>query len=218
MSDSAAAAGSPPAASIPPGWYDDGTGSGQKRWWSGVEWTEHVAAPYSAAAVRPPLPADKPVYSVWIWLIVLLPLLVYCSFFLWQPNFAYLGQLSSPGSVATIYSSMFSSLLSPGYFVILFLSWAIYALTAVSAWRDVVWLRAQGVVRPFSWPWVFLGGLVYLIGRSVIVYRVARPRGRAPIWLSIAVIAFGFVISIVWTAILTSSMLSNLPIYDGQYS
>jgi hypothetical protein len=208
-----------PAAATPPGWYDDGSGSGRMRWWSGVEWTEHVAAPSAAGRpVRPALPSDRPVYNVWIWLIVLLPLLSYASLLLWRPNFDYLGAVSAPGSVASAYSSMYSSILSPGYFAILFLGWIVYGLTAVFAWRDVVWLRAQGVVRPFSWPWVFLGGVVYVIGRSVIVHRVAKPRGRAPIWVLIAVIAFGFLISIVWTGMMMSSIMSHLPSYSGQYS
>jgi hypothetical protein len=208
MSDSSAA----PAA-IPPGWYDDG--SGRMRWWSGVEWTEHAAAPYTTARpVRPALPPERPVYGVWIWLIVLLPLLSYGSFFFWQPSFDYLSDPSSLSSVTSVYSSI----LTPGYFVIIFLGWIIYGLTAVSAWRDVVWLRAQGVVRPFSWPWVFLGGLVYVIGRSVIVYSVAKPRGRAPIWVLIAVIVVGLIISMVWTFSLMAGIMSNIPVYDGQYS
>jgi len=208
----------PAAAAVPPGWYDDGTGSGQQRWWSGVEWTEHVATP--TVIVRPLLPADRPVYSVWIWLIVLLPLLSLGSFFLWQPNFGY---LSDPASVATPgYESRYlSSMFTPGYFVILGLSFVSYGLTALFAWRDSIWLRAQGVVRPFSWPWVFIpsyGGLVYVIGRSVIVRRVAAPRGLAPIWVLIAVVVLGFVVAIVWTVSLMSGMLSHLPDYSSYSS
>ncbi|MES1170540.1 MAG: DUF2510 domain-containing protein, partial [Leifsonia sp.] len=98
MSDTSAA-----ASAVPPGWYDDG--SGRMRWWSGVEWTEHVASPYAAAGTaRPALPADRPVYNVWIWLIVLLPLLIFAAFFLWQPNFDYLKQISSPDNVGAAYS------------------------------------------------------------------------------------------------------------------
>ena len=205
----------PAAAAVPPGWYDDGTGSGQQRWWSGVEWTEHVATP--TVIVRPLLPADRPVYSVWIWLIVLLPLLSLGSFFLWQPNFDY---LSSPGSLATPgYESRYlSSMFTPGYFVLLFGGWILYGLTAVFAWRDAVWLRKQGVVRPFAWPWVFLYSPAYVIGRSVIVRRVAAPRGLAPIWVLIAVVVLGFVVAIVWTVSLMSGMLSNLPDYSSYSS
>jgi len=157
------------------------------------------------------------VYSVWIWLIVLLPLLSLGSFFLWQPNFDY---LSSPGSLATPgYESRYlSSMFTPGYFVILFGGWILYGLTAVFAWRDAVWLRKQGVVRPFAWPWVFLYSPAYVIGRSVIVRRVAAPRGLAPIWVLIAVVVLGFVVAIVWTVSLMSGMLSHLPDYSSYSS
>jgi len=205
----------PAASAVPPGWYDDGTGSGQQRWWSGVEWTEHVATP--TVIVRPLLPADRPVYSVWIWLIVLLPLLSLGSFFLWQPNFDY---LSDPASVATPgYESRYlSSMFTPGYFVLLFGGWILYGLTAVFAWRDAVWLRKQGVVRPFAWPWVFLYSPAYVIGRSVIVRRVAAPRGLAPIWVLIAVVVLGFVVAIVWMVSLMSGVLSHIPDYSSYSS
>jgi hypothetical protein len=204
MSDTSAA-----AAPIPPGWYDDGTGTGQTRWWSGAEWTEHVAAPYSTAPARPALPADRPVYSVWIWLIVLLPLLTYGSFFLWQPNFSYL----SGGTFSS--SDYLSSVLTPGYFAIIGSGWIVYGLSAVFAWRDVVWLRAQGVVRPFAWPWVFLSSLAYVIGRAVIVRRVAAPRGLAPIWVLIAVFVTGLIVSSLWSFSLMAGMLAQLPSYTG---
>lgn len=39
----------------PPGWYPDG--SGQRRWWDGNQWTEHVE-PAQAAEQVPPAPAQ----------------------------------------------------------------------------------------------------------------------------------------------------------------
>jgi len=219
MSDTTAAAASP--AQIPPGWYDDGTGTGHMRWWSGAEWTEHVAAPvaatYAAAPVRPVLPAGTPIYSVWIWLVVLLPLVSYVSFLFWQPSFDYLGSndaLSNPAR----FQAEYQSLLTPGYFVSLFLGWVIYGLGVVFAWRDVVWLRKQGVVRPFHWAWTFLLSWVYIIGRSVIVYRVAAPRGRAPIWVLIGVVVVSFVVAIAWTVSIMSGMFSHLTDYSSTYS
>jgi len=199
----------PAPAAVPPGWYDDGTGTGRLRWWSGVDWTEHVAAPYAGAApVRPALPADRPIYNVFIWLIVLMPLAIYGLFFTWQPNF----DLSSPRELANPFW-----ILTPGYFLIIGAGWLMYALSALFAWRDVVWLRAQGVVRPFAWPWIFLYSPVYVIGRSVIVHRVAAPRGRAPIWVLIGVIAAGLLVSILWSVVLFSGIMTHLPDV-GSYS
>jgi hypothetical protein len=202
----------PSAAAIPPGWYDDGTGSGRMRWWSGTDWTEHVAGGSSNAPARPALPADRPVYGVWIWLIVLLPLLSSVSLLFYRPNFDYL----STGSLSSrVYPT---SMFTPAYFLIALLGWAVYGASVFFAYRDVVWLRKQGVVRPFHWAWTFLLSWVYVIGRSVIVHRVAAPRGRVPIWVLIVVIVTRFVIAIAWTVTLMTGVMAHLPTYSGPYS
>jgi len=216
MSDTTAPAGSTPPTNIPPGWYDEGTGSGQMRWWSGAEWTEHVAVPAAGpgamiAPVRPALPADRPVYSVWIWLIVLLPLLSYISVLFYRPDFSYLSSSDYLNDPQAFQAHYFASIFTPGYVVLLLSGWLSYGLMVVFAWRDVVWLGKQGVVRPFHWAWTFLNAWVYIIGRSVIVYGVARPRGRAPIWVFIAVTVLGFVISLIWTITLMGGMMSHIP-------
>jgi len=206
----------PPPTNIPPGWYDEGTGSGLMRWWSGAEWTEHVAAPAAgpgamAAPVRPALPADRPVYSVWIWLIALLPLLTYISFLFYRPDFSYFSSADSLNDPMAFQARYMAEVFSPAYVVVLLTSWLSYGLMVVFAWRDVVWLRKQGVVRPFHWAWTFLNSWVYIIGRSVIVYGVARPRGRAPIWVLIAVAVVGFTVSIIWTVSIMGGILSHVP-------
>ncbi|HEY4225733.1 MAG TPA: DUF2510 domain-containing protein [Pseudolysinimonas sp.] len=207
-----------PAAAIPPGWYADTTVPGQLRWWNGTEWTEHVSAPYSTAPqARQTLPPGRPIYSVFIWLIVLLPLASIGFLFAWQPDFSSLSSLSTDPTAAA--TAPLTSLFTPGYFLIVLGGLVIYGLNAVFAWRDVVWLRKQGVERPFAWPWIFLYSPVYVIGRSVIVRRVAAPRGLAPIWVYIAVIVVGFIASIAWTALLLSQIATELPTLDpGQYT
>jgi len=174
------------------------------RWWSGADWTEHVAAPYSmGAAVRPALPADRPVYSVFIWLVVLLPLLSVVALLFYRPNVDY---LSSGSLSSSVYPA---SMFTPAYFLIGLLGWAVYGASVFFAYRDVVWLRKQGVVRPFHWAWTFLLSWVYVI---------AAPRGRAPIWVLIVVIAVSFAIWIGWTVNLMSGMMAHLPGYTGSYT
>jgi hypothetical protein len=225
MTDPAASSAAATPASIPPGWYADHTVAGLMRWWDGANWTEHTApstaAPgsatspansgygtvYTAVPERPTLPADRPVYSVFIWLIVLLPLVSIAGIFAWQPHVDI-----SSGALATHPMSIYSSMFTPGYFVLVLTGWVGYALTAVFAYRDVAWLRRQGVVRPFPWPWVFLYSPVYVIGRSVIVHRVAKPRGRAPIWVLIAVVVVIFVATLVWTGLFFASMVEQIPV------
>lgn len=45
----------------PPGWYDDGHGA--LRWWDGARWTEHVAAPDSAAGASADAATAMPVWQ-----------------------------------------------------------------------------------------------------------------------------------------------------------
>jgi hypothetical protein len=60
-------------------------------------------------------------------------------------------------------------------------------------------LAARGVPRPFHWAFAFLGGIVYAIGRSVVVAR-RTGKGHAPIWAEVGVFAFSIVVTtvIIW--------------------
>jgi hypothetical protein len=62
-----------PAAAIPAGWYPDAATPGVLRWWDGAAWTAHTALA-GGSPERPLLPADRPIYSPFIWVIALLPL------------------------------------------------------------------------------------------------------------------------------------------------
>lgn len=171
------------------GWYDDPAGSGQKRWWDGTQWTEHLHDPalevYGAVAT-PVVSAGTPVYNAFIWLIVLLPLL---------PSFALLtfdmrGYMSR---VSESPSQSSAAMFSPVYLVLMLLSWGIYLVTALLAFFDWKKLGRDGFVRPFHWAWSFVGAFVYVIGRSVVVRRRAG-RGLLPIWVGIAVLVLNVVV------------------------
>ena len=61
----------------PAGWYPDPGGAPSLRWWDGGRWTERLA-PAAAPLGEPATPARVPdgaaVDTVWIWLVVFLPI------------------------------------------------------------------------------------------------------------------------------------------------
>ncbi len=50
---------------VPGGWYQDPAGSGRLRYWDGVTWTDHYAAPAPAQPTAPPPPASPPPPATW---------------------------------------------------------------------------------------------------------------------------------------------------------
>jgi hypothetical protein len=205
----------------PPGWYPDPYGSGVLRWWDGIRWSEQLApAPYPGASSGAPyvtperrqLSPDTPVYTVWIWLVALLPLLVGIELFFIHPQLGF--RLTADGS-PVINRDPFAMLGGPIYFVVIAFSWLLQAAVVVSAWLDYRELVRRGVDRPFHWAWAFLATVVYPIGRTVIVRRVAGGRGAAPMWVSIAVAAVTIVLATIWSVMLVTQMLNtviqNLP-------
>jgi hypothetical protein len=196
---------------VPAGWYDDPSGQAGVRWWDGAVWTAHTAprpagGPAIPAVGRPRLDDATPVYTPFIWLVVFLPLLSTASLFFYRPTLDFAYVAGSPSQALAPLRAIFT----PGYFIILATGLVLYGLSALFAFLDHRALVARGVVRPFAWPWVFLAPAIYIIGRSVIVRQVARPRGLAPIWGWIAVMVVGFVVSIVWQVILYSQLYGDL--------
>lgn len=189
--------------STPAGWYDDG--SGRQRWWDGTQWTEHLHDPalevYGAVAT-PVVSAGTPVYNVFIWLIVLLPLLSIVGLLTFDMHdyMARMAQSSSAGAAA---------MFSPAYLTLVLSGWLIYLVTALLAYFDAKRLTRDGFVRPFHWAWAFLGSTVYIIGRSVVVKRRSG-RGLLPIWVMIAVVVFSVVASVVKIMDAMSAVFSNL--------
>lgn len=192
------------------GWYPDPSGGAGTRWWDGVRWTELVAPPGGPHAVasyayeRPRLDAGTPIYGPLIWLIVLLPVVVWPLSLSYRPSFRVIEV--GPSSVPSIDPA---SIYTPQYIAVLAAGFVLYVISVVLAWSDYRRLTRVGVVRPFHWAWGFLSSPVYVIGRSVIVRRVAPGRGLWPVWVFIVIEVVGLVLSAV-TAVSYAQQLTNL--------
>jgi hypothetical protein len=177
-----------PVTTTPAGWYPDHTGAAQLRWWDGGAWTENLRAtaqgsvssssPYAVRPAPMTVPAGTPVYNAFIWIITLLPILGTVTLLTLNAS-VLVGSLSDP---LAIYRD-------PGYLATLALGWVVYGGAVVLAYLDRRRLLRDGYDRPFHWAWTFFSGGVYVIGRSIIVGRRAG-RGRAPIWVWIAITLF----------------------------
>ncbi|WP_168928633.1 DUF2510 domain-containing protein [Sinomonas albida] len=185
-----------------PGWYPAPDRPGQVRWWDGRMWSAYYQPMYMRGAVgRSPLRQGAPIYGWAIWLVTLLPYVAFALELAWYPTFQYRTvvsggrqvQMLDPGSVFT-----------PLYFVTMVSGILAYGLAVWFAYLDSRRLEAEGVVRPFHWAWTFLSSIVYVIGRSVIVHQVARPRGLAPVW----VFAAAFVLT---NILMIFKMMSLIP-------
>ena len=135
-------------------------------------------------------------YTPFIWTLALLPFVSLALNALYRPEFRF-------RTVSGLRTVDPTSTFTPGYFALLGLGLVLYALQIVFAWLDHRELLRRGVERPFHWAWSFLQAAVYIIGRSVIVHRVARPRGLVPLWLWIGAWVLS---SVVATVIVLSSI------------
>ncbi|MDP9904791.1 hypothetical protein [Arthrobacter bambusae] len=137
-----------------------------------------VGAPYSPSS-RPPLPPGAMVPNVFVWLLVgTLPVMLLMAVLeiLWAPGFFRTAAAHDKPKM-TVY----------GLEILLFIVAALALRAAIIVLSFFDWrrLRKAGVVRPFHWAWAFLGPAVYMIGRTVILWKVSRNRVLAPM------IAFG---------------------------
>jgi hypothetical protein len=203
---------------ILPGWYPDPAGTGRLRWWDGAAWTDQFSAPQPAspytgafapasyAPQRPQISSNTPVYNPLIWIITLLPMLTLVLLLLWNPEFRviYVGSRNTPTLDP-------ASVFTPAYFLLVFSGFLTYGASVLLAYFDSERLKRDGVVRPFHWAWSFLSGTVYVIGRSVIVAKVASGRGLVPIWVLIGVIFLSIVLTSFKMSSLMTSMISSIP-------
>ncbi|MDQ1121484.1 DUF2510 domain-containing protein [Microbacterium trichothecenolyticum] len=174
----------------------------------------HTAAGYAAAPAAPPVGAtpaprrDIPTNTVWIWLVVFLPLVGALSLVLFdwssyiEESF-YAGVYGTPGVTTT------ETVVSTTATLTSVVLGALIVLFAFLDWRE---LRARGVDRPFHWAWSFLvlligTGLVYVIGRGVVLRRLTGS-GLAPVWASIAVTVVSFLIGLIWLAVILTKVFT----------
>ena len=197
---------SAPGTSTPAGWYPDPDDATRGRYWNGFAWTDlyHTPGqPFPAGAV-PKAPPGTDWNTPWIWWIVALPVLptLMLLFVPWGAMF------DIDPSAPTAHTGMTGTIelfLSPFYWGSFVLSYAVYGLTVFFAYRDVKELTARGVPRPFHWAFAFIGGVVYAVGRSVVVAR-RTGKGHAPIWAEVGVLVFSLVVMFVILAMMFSGM------------
>ena len=182
-----------------PRWYADPAGGQGLRWWDGTQWTSAVMGPAELGPpVQQPLAPETVVYTVPLWIIVLLPLLSTLGVVL-IPT-ASLSAAFDPQSAGQLQSFDPSTMLRN------LLSLFIYGTTVALAYADRRTLLGAGYVRPFHWAWAFLSTGVYVIGRSIIVQRRIG-RGLPPIWIWVGITVLGFIVSF---SVMASTLTSVL--------
>lgn len=189
------------SSSTPPGWYPDPSGQHQTRWWDGFGWTQQVGPPTSQMP-RPRVADSVRTDTVFVWVMALLPLVSLPLLALYHPQFRY--EVVGPGHLRTVDPR---SVYTGAYFLVQGIGLLLYGVGVLLAYLDHRELRRRGVVRPFAWPWAFLGAIVYLIGRYVVVRKVAPGRPMRPLWTYIALLAVTFVVSIASAVVQFRQML-----------
>ncbi|WP_378144953.1 DUF2510 domain-containing protein [Cnuibacter sp. UC19_7] len=206
------AGGTNGGATPPPGWHPDPAGSGMQRWWDGTQWTGSTQWPSAPAfqgggSLDPnaKVAPGTPVYTPWIWLIVLLPLVSYALLpWVFGETIAQMKNVMTSTDYGT--TSSFSMSMGPANLVTQLIGWVIWGVTVLFAWLDYRTLRMRGFVRPFHWAFAFIPAPVYPIGRSIVARRRSG-RGMAPLWVTVGMFALGLIVSIV----LTVAMFNSIP-------
>jgi hypothetical protein len=198
------------------GWYPDTPGSTRLRWWDGQRWSEHFSdAPISQASASPAysmapparntVPASTPLGTVFIWIMVLLPLLSLLEYFaidVRQLGVDAMRNAGTPGASLALYSN-------PAYVINQLLGFLLVGVNALLAFFDWRLLKKRQVERPFFWAWGFLSP-VYVIGRAVVLGRRAG-HGLAPLWVYIGVLVVTSTVTGIVLGQLFSVMMQNLP-------
>jgi hypothetical protein len=164
---------------------------------------QYAQNPYTQRPpAQPPLGEHPAIYTPFIWIIALLPLL------------SAIALAAVDMRVMIVRPSQLDSMMaptmlgSPMYVVVSLLGWVIYGVSVWMAYLDWRALGRIGIVNPFHWAWAFLTGVVYVIGRSIVVRRRIGGGALIPIWVIAGVYVLTFIITIVKVAALVSSVVS----------
>lgn len=194
----------------PPGWYPVAAGQSLQRYWDGAVWTDHTYDP-TPQPLRAPEGTNT--NTLWMWLLCIggpvasMAMIIFEGF--WLSSFANV-DFTDPSSAA-------SFVYSPTYFLLIASGWIVAGLLVVVGWLDRRVLLAAGVPNPFHWAWSFLGSIVYVIGRSVVVKR-RTGQGLAPLWVFVALEGATFVLGFVVIAIALSAIFQSVANATGAYS
>lgn len=193
----------------PAGWYPDPSGGPNQRWWDGIQWTDQLSNPYAPASVLK-APEGTVTNTVWIWLIVALPLLPLLGLLTipWGSLFDFASV--DPTDSSQILAAELGIFLSPGYIGAIVGGGVVYGLNAFFAYRDWRFLQKAGVPKPFHFAWVFLSSIIYAIGRAVVVKR-RTGHGSAVLWAAIASIVLMIIITIIMSVQMMSAIFSQIP-------
>ncbi|HEY5223369.1 MAG TPA: DUF2510 domain-containing protein [Microbacteriaceae bacterium] len=170
-----------------------------------------IAQPYATVMpiTQPDLGPNPKIYTPFLWIIVLLPLLSTISFAAIDMN-KYVHLSTSASSP----SASLAMIGDPLYLLNSLLGWVIYGVTVWMAYLDWHALGRIGVVRPFHWAWAFLSAIVYVIGRSVVVRRRIG-KGLLPIWILIAVYVIYIVVGFIKLTSFFNAIVNQLGTING---
>jgi hypothetical protein len=136
--------------------------------------------------------------------VAVLPLVNGLLLFLLRPQ-----PLFRPGAGGTTELTHPLALLGgPLYLVVMAAGWVIAAAIVVCSWLDYRELGRRGVERPFHWAWSFLG-VVYPIGRSIIVRGVSGGRGLGALWVAVAAYVVSVGLAVVWSVLLVAQIIGT---------
>ncbi|WZH35685.1 MAG: DUF2510 domain-containing protein [Microbacterium enclense] len=180
-----------------------------------------VAPTGAATPARPEASTD----TIWVWLIVALPLVQLIALFLfdWRSlieQSIYTAMLSEQGSYSSsvMNFSLETTFLGLGASLLGLLIGGLSVLFAFLDWRQ---LRARGIQKPFHWAWAFFVFVVtagvYVIGRGIVLRRQTG-KGLGPVWGFIGVTAVSIVITTIWAVILLRDVLSLIQQIAYYYS